>query len=159
MKVTILVLALFAFTCLGTSTNVKAQSTDTHQKSAEEGKGEVDVLLIEMREHNEPVLKTCLENCKESELQGGNVTVGEPINKVQPVYPPIARAAHVAGEVVVMVIIDEEGKVIAAQALSGHPLLQAASVKAARESTFNPTRMDGGPVKVTGTIAYNFLLN
>ena len=158
MKVTVLVLALLA-TFLGISTNVQAQSTDTHQKSAEERKGEVDVLLKEMREHNEPVVKSCLENCKESDLQGGNVTVGEAINKVQPVYPPIARAAHATGEVVVMVIIDEEGKVIAAQAVSGHPLLQAASVKAARESTFNPTRIDGKPVKVTGTIAYNFLLN
>ena len=158
MKVTVLVLALLAFTCLGTFTNVQAQSTDTHQKSAEERKGEVDLLLKEMREHNEPVIKSCLENCKESEQQGGNVTVGEAINKVEPVYPPIARAAHASGEVIVMVIIDEEGKVIAAQSVSGHPLLQAASVKAARESTFNPTRVDGRPVKVTGTISYNFRL-
>ena len=84
--------------------------------------------------------------------------VGAPINKVQPNYPAIARAAHASGEVVVMVVLDEEGKVIAAQAVSGHPLLQAAAVKAARESTFEPTTVDGKPVKVTGTILYNFQL-
>jgi TonB family protein len=45
----------------------------------------------------------------------------------------IAKAAHASGTVVVRVILNEEGKVIAAQADSGHPLLRAAAVKAARE--------------------------
>ena len=56
------------------------------------------------------------------------------------------------------VIVDEEGKVIAAQAVSGHPLLQAAAVKAAREARFTPTLLDGKPVKVQGVITYNFVL-
>ena len=58
----------------------------------------------------------------------------------------------------VTVVVNEEGNVIAAQAESGHPLLQAAAVNAARESTFVPYLVDGKPVKVLGTITYNFTL-
>jgi Gram-negative bacterial TonB protein C-terminal len=58
--------------------------------------------------------------------------------------------------VLVQVLIDEEGNVIAAKALEGHPLLQAVSVAAAREAKFSPTLLEGEPVKVTGVIQYNF---
>jgi protein TonB len=58
----------------------------------------------------------------------------------------------------VQVTIDEEGNVISATALSGHPLLQAAAVAAARAARFAPTLLDGQPVKVTGVITYNFAL-
>ena len=54
--------------------------------------------------------------------------------------------------------MDEEGEVIAAQAESGHPLLQHAAVKAAREARFSPTCLEGKPVKLLGTIFYNFIL-
>ena len=52
-----------------------------------------------------------------------------------------------------------DGKVIAAAAISGHPLLQAASVKAAREALFGPLKMNGQPVRVTGVIRYTFKLS
>ena len=58
---------------------------------------------------------------------------------------------------VVQVLIDEEGYVISAEAVSGHPLLQATSVAAAREARFAPTRLEGQPVKVAGVIQYNFV--
>jgi outer membrane biosynthesis protein TonB len=53
-------------------------------------------------------------------------------------------------------VVDEAGNVISAQAISGHPLLQAAAVTAAREAKFAPTRLNGSPVKITGIIVYNF---
>jgi TonB family protein len=59
--------------------------------------------------------------------------------------------------VVVQVTIDENGSVIAAHAVSGHPLLQAAAVGAARQARFSPTKLSGQPVKVTGVIQYNFV--
>jgi protein TonB len=59
--------------------------------------------------------------------------------------------------VVVQVVIDENGRVISAQAVSGHPLLQAVSVAAARNARFSPTKLSGQPVKVTGVITYNFV--
>ena len=81
---------------------------------------------------------------------------GRAIELVQPVYPAIARSAHASGEVIVLVLINKEGKVIAAQVVDGHPLLQAASVKAARESRFASPLVDGKPVNVRGQIVYNF---
>ena len=78
---------------------------------------------------------------------------------VKPRYPApaLARAGHASGTVVVEVLIDEEGKVIAAKAISGHPLLWGVSVEAAKNSFFSPTLIAGTPVKVTGVIQYNFV--
>ena len=87
----------------------------------------------------------------------GGVLNGKAIALPRPEYPTIARAAHASGTVAVQVLIDEEGNVVSAHAVSGHPLLQAAAVAAAREAKFSPTRLSGQPVKVTGVIQYNFV--
>jgi TonB family protein len=87
----------------------------------------------------------------------GGVLNGKALELPKPAYPPIARAAHASGTVVVQVLINEEGYVIAARAVSGHPLLQAAAVAAAREAKFSPTLLAGAPVKVTGVVQYNFV--
>lgn len=87
----------------------------------------------------------------------GGVLNGKAISLPKPAYPPIARAAHASGTVVVQVTIDENGSVIAAHAVSGHPLLQGAAVGAARQARFSPTKLSGQPVKVTGVIQYNFV--
>ena len=82
---------------------------------------------------------------------------GKALHLVQPAYPQIARQAHASGMVVVQVLIDENGNVVAAHAVSGHPLLQAVAVAAARASRFSPTKLSGQPVKVNGVIQYNFV--
>jgi periplasmic protein TonB len=87
----------------------------------------------------------------------GGVLNGKAISLPKPAYPPIARAAHAAGTVVVQVLIDENGNVVSARAVSGHPLLQAVAVGAARQARFSPTKLSGQPVKVTGVIQYNFV--
>ncbi|CAN5791260.1 hypothetical protein BH18ACI4_BH18ACI4_25800 [soil metagenome] len=87
----------------------------------------------------------------------GGVLNGKAISLPKPAYPPIARQAHASGTVVVQVTIDENGNVISARAISGHPLLQAVSVGAARGARFSPTKLSGQPVKVTGVITYNFV--
>jgi len=87
----------------------------------------------------------------------GGVLNGKAVRLVQPPYPAIARSAHASGQVVVQVLIDENGNVVAAHATSGHPLLQAAAVGAARSSKFTPTKLSGQPVKVNGVIIYNFV--
>ena len=58
-----------------------------------------------------------------------------------PAYPAIAKQAHASGTVVVQVTIDENGSVISAHAVSGHPLLQAVCVGAARQARFSPTKL------------------
>jgi periplasmic protein TonB len=87
----------------------------------------------------------------------GGVLNGKAISLPKPAYPPIARQAHASGTVVVQVTIDENGGVISAHAVSGHPLLQAVAVAAARGARFSPTKLSGQPVKVTGVITYNFV--
>jgi protein TonB len=87
----------------------------------------------------------------------GGVLNGKAISLPKPAYPPIARAAHASGTVVVQVLIDENGSVVSAHAVSGHPLLQAVAVGAAKQARFSPTKLSGQPVKVTGVIQYNFV--
>jgi len=87
----------------------------------------------------------------------GGVLNGKAISKPEPVYPAIAKAAHASGTVIVQVVVDEDGKVISAHAVSGHPLLQGASVQAARQARFTPMKLSGQGVKVTGVLVYNFV--
>jgi len=87
----------------------------------------------------------------------GGVLNGKAVRLVQPPYPAIARSARAAGQVRVQIVIDENGNVVSATPVSGHPLLQGAAVAAARASKFTPTKLSGMPVKVSGVIIYNFV--
>jgi len=88
----------------------------------------------------------------------GGVLNGKAVALPMPAYPDIARSARVEGSVQVRIMIDEGGNVIEAQAVAGHPLLRAAAVSAAREAKFSPTRLSGEPVRVSGVLTYNFLV-
>ena len=76
----------------------------------------------------------------------------------KPSYPPLARQIKVQGMVTVQVLIDEAGKVISARAVSGHPLLIPEAQKAALQARFSPTTISDQPVKVSGVITYNFII-
>ena len=86
----------------------------------------------------------------------GGVLTGVAYLRPQPEYPPMARAAGINGAVVVEVIVDDLGMVMCARAVSGHPLLRDAATMAARHWIFAPTQLEGRPVKVIGTITFNF---
>ncbi|HEY0077335.1 MAG TPA: TonB family protein [Pyrinomonadaceae bacterium] len=83
---------------------------------------------------------------------------GRAIDKPTPAYPAIARAARAQGIVTVQILVDERGKVVSAQATGGHPLLRQAAVEAAYRVRFTPTLLTNQPVKVSGFITYNFVL-
>jgi protein TonB len=87
----------------------------------------------------------------------GGVLNGKATSLPKPPYPPAARAVRASGAVTVQVLIDESGSVVSASAVSGHPLLRAAAVQAARSARFSPTQLSGQPVKVSGVITYNFV--
>ncbi len=87
----------------------------------------------------------------------GGVLNGKATSLPKPPYPPAARAVRAAGTVNVQVLIDENGNVVSATATSGHPLLKAAAVAAARQAKFSPTKLSGQAVKVSGVISYNFV--
>ena len=149
-----LVLPASAQTTQTPSSQTPTLSTATETKAE---KNAVELALEESKKKGEKVLAACLQDCKES-ADGSSVLKGKALALPTPAYPPIARAARVSGSVEVQVIIDTDGTVIAAAAVSGHPLLQAASVAAARHARFSPTLYQGEPVKVTGVIQYGFAL-
>jgi TonB family protein len=88
----------------------------------------------------------------------GGILNGKALTLPKPVYPAEARAEKAIGGVSVQVLIDEDGKVISATAVSGPVSLRAAAVEAARAATFPPTKLSGMPVKVSGVINYDFVL-
>jgi TonB family protein len=87
----------------------------------------------------------------------GNILNGRAVSLPLPVFPPAAKAVRAEGTVSVLVQIDEAGNVVDAQAVSGHPLLRAAAVEAAKGAKFRSTTMDGEPAKVSGVLVYNFV--
>ena len=87
------------------------------------------------------------------------VITGQAIVKPNPVYPPMAIKARVQGTVSIQILVDLDGKVISAKAVSGHVLLRQAAEQAAMRTRFSPTKLSGVPVKVSGTITFNFVLN
>lgn len=74
----------------------------------------------------------------------------------RPDYSATARALKASGPVNVEVLIDEQGNVISAVAVSGHPLLRSSAVKAARSAKF-PPNPGGPPGKLKGILVYNFV--
>jgi len=79
------------------------------------------------------------------------------IDLPKPVYPAEAKKNHVTGEVQVKVFLDEQGKVISAEATFGPEALRAAAVAAAKRARFQPTLQNGVPVKVFGVVTYDFV--
>ncbi|HEV3469273.1 MAG TPA: energy transducer TonB, partial [Pyrinomonadaceae bacterium] len=92
---------------------------------------------------------------KKTPVSGG-VLNSKAIDLPRPTYPPTARSAGVYGTVTVEVTIDERGSVSEVRVLNGHPLLHQAAITAARQAKFSPTVLSGEPVRVKGTINYNF---
>jgi TonB family protein len=86
------------------------------------------------------------------------VLIAKVISMPPPPYPAIARQIHIGGTVAIQILVDEQGKVVSAQVVSGHPTLTGAARDAAMRARFTPTLLSGAPVKVQGTIIYNFVL-
>ncbi|MBI1761387.1 MAG: TonB family protein [Acidobacteria bacterium] len=80
------------------------------------------------------------------------------IKKVQPQFPTIAKSARVQGLVQVQLLVSDEGDVLDASIISGHPLLRNAALEAARKWMFKPTKVDGVLVGVQGILSFNFTL-
>jgi protein TonB len=77
---------------------------------------------------------------------------------IQPEYPVLARQTHVSGTVVVNAVIDEHGNVVGARAVSGHPLLIPAALKAVLQWKYEPTQLNGAPVAVQMEVTVHFQL-
>jgi len=91
-------------------------------------------------------------------LKVSKVLNSQAISLPRPTYPLMARQIRLQGSVNVQVLIDETGRVISAKAVSGHPLLILAAQQAATQARFSPTIVGDQPVKVSGVITYNFVM-
>jgi protein TonB len=89
---------------------------------------------------------------------GSSLKAPQQIYSVQPEYPVLARQTHLSGTVVVNAVIDEHGNVVQARALSGHPLLIPAALKAVLQWKYRPTLLSGTPVAVEMEVTVHFNL-
>jgi len=87
------------------------------------------------------------------------VTRGLLIQKVEPQYPALARAARVQGDVVLSAVIDTNGQITNLQLMSGHPMLVPAAIAAVKQWRYKPYLLNGQPVEVETTITVIFSLS
>jgi protein TonB len=89
---------------------------------------------------------------------GGNVAAAKLIRQVTPVYPTIAKTAHISGTVTLHAIISKDGSIEQLEYVSGPPLLMRNAMDAVRQWRYNPTLLNGEPVEVDTTISVVFTL-
>jgi TonB family protein len=94
----------------------------------------------------------------EGEIKVASQLCGKALSLVRPLYPEEAKATRVFGPVEVDIVIDEKGRVIWSQAVSGQSLLRVSARKAACRARYSPTLISGRAVKTGNRITYNFVL-
>jgi protein TonB len=86
------------------------------------------------------------------------VSAGLLLSPIQPIYPPIAKAAGVQGTVIVRAVISTSGHIESARVLSGPPMLQGAALEAIREARYRPYLLNNQPTTVDTTFTITFHL-
>ncbi|MGA7853517.1 MAG: TonB family protein [Candidatus Acidiferrales bacterium] len=89
---------------------------------------------------------------------GVNVAAAKLIRQVTPIYPTIAKTAHISGTVILHAIIAKDGTIQELTYVSGPPLLMRNAMDAVRQWRYNPTLLNGEPVEVDTTISVVFTL-
>ena len=80
------------------------------------------------------------------------------IHRVQPEYPPLAKAAGIQGAVVLQAVIGRDGGIEKLRVVSGHPLLVQAAVKAVEQWRYKSYCLNGEAVEVETQVTVNFVL-
>jgi hypothetical protein len=82
---------------------------------------------------------------------------GRAIVKINPDPPANTGTVPVFfRSVAVVILVSEQGRVIQAKAISGHPTLRGPAVEAARQWVFEPSTLNGQPVKVESVLTFVF---
>ena len=89
---------------------------------------------------------------------GGNVQTAMLVEKVEPVYPALARRARIQGLVRFTVMIGTDGAVSNLTLQSGHPLLVQAATDAVKQWRYKPTLLNGTQVEVVTQVEVPFTL-
>ena len=77
---------------------------------------------------------------------------------VAPLYPVVARQAHIEGVVILEAVLDDQGRVESVRVLRSISLLDQAAVDAVRQWRFTPALLNGQAVPVVMTVTVNFTL-
>src|SRR5487761_156433 len=96
---------------------------------------------------------------KSAPRQGGDVVLPRLISSVAPVYPSLAAANHVEGDVKIQAEIDTRGRVTATKVISGPILLRGAAINAVRQWKYSPATLDGKPTVARYSVTVRFHLN
>jgi protein TonB len=107
---------------------------------------------------NSPTVVAATAKKNETLNVSRGVMAGRLLAPITPVYPPIARAAHVQGTVVVTATIDKQGRIVGAQVLSGPDMLRNAAIDAIRVARYKPYLLNDEPTDVITTISVNFTM-
>ncbi len=78
------------------------------------------------------------------------------LKKQPPVYPAFAEQAHIQGNVILQIGIDESGAAYVHRLVSGHPMLAPAAIEAVKRWKYQPFEMGGKPVPVLTVVMVNF---
>lgn len=84
------------------------------------------------------------------------VLQGMLLSPIRPVYPQMARTAHVEGSVVLDAVISKRGTVENVQAVSGPMILREAAIEAIQSAKYQPYRVNEEPIEVETTITIAF---
>ena len=92
------------------------------------------------------------------EFKTSSMLEGSLIRRVQPLYPPLARAARIQGSVVLAAVISKDGSMEGLKLISGHPMLMQAAVQAVSQWRYRPYILNGEAIEVETQITVNFIL-
>ena len=87
-----------------------------------------------------------------------NMLRGFLIRRVDPVYPPMAQAAHIQGTVLLEALISKDGTIENLRTISGHPMLVPAAISAVSQWRYKPYILNGEAIEVETQITINFVL-
>lgn len=76
------------------------------------------------------------------------------VHCVGPRWPPLARQAEIQSQVLVDILVDQEGRVTCVHLINGHPLLANSAIDAARKWVFRPKKLNEKPVSFYGHLNF-----
>jgi TonB family protein len=86
----------------------------------------------------------------------GDIMESKLIKKVLPTYPDEAKPKGLTGTVILLLTVNEEGRVSDAKVLQGHPLFSEAAISAVKQWVYSPTMINGKPVSAIATVVIHF---
>lgn len=106
----------------------------------------------------QPVMPTRAPMPVEKIFRKSEILQGMLIRKVEPTYPPLARAARIQGSVVLAAVISKAGTIDGLRLISGHPMLVPAAIDAVSQWRYRPYVLNGDVIEVDTQITVNFIL-